>query len=61
MGFVMQEPILFNMTIKENILYGNENASDQLIHQVAEMANALDFIESNMEELTKEQLKNEME
>ena len=49
----MQEPILFNMSIKENILYGNESASDQKVHQMAEMANALDFIESNMEELTK--------
>jgi ABC-type multidrug transport system fused ATPase/permease subunit len=27
-GYVMQEPILFNMTIKENILYGNPEASD---------------------------------
>ena len=23
-GIVMQEPLLFNMTIKENILYGND-------------------------------------
>jgi ABC-type multidrug transport system fused ATPase/permease subunit len=23
-GFVMQEPLLFNTTIKENILYGND-------------------------------------
>ena len=27
-GYVGQEPVLFNMTIKENILYGNPNASD---------------------------------
>jgi ATP-binding cassette, subfamily B (MDR/TAP), member 1 len=27
-GIVMQEPLLFNTTIKENILYGNENADD---------------------------------
>jgi ATP-binding cassette subfamily B (MDR/TAP) protein 1 len=27
-GIVMQEPILFNVSIKDNILYGNENASD---------------------------------
>jgi ABC-type multidrug transport system fused ATPase/permease subunit len=55
-GFVMQEPILFNMTIKENILYGNLNASDQKVRQMAEMANALQFIESNVEDLTKEEL-----
>lgn len=27
-GIVMQEPLLFNTTIKENILYGNGKASD---------------------------------
>jgi ABC-type multidrug transport system fused ATPase/permease subunit len=56
----MQEPLLFNMTIKENILYGNDDASDQRVHQVAEMANAVDFIESNMEELNEDQLKTEI-
>ena len=40
-GIVMQEPLLFNMTIKENILYGNEDADDMKVRQVAEMANAL--------------------
>jgi ATP-binding cassette subfamily B (MDR/TAP) protein 1 len=40
-GIVMQEPILFNMTIKENILYGNQNADDAKVRKVAEMANAL--------------------
>lgn len=28
-GIVMQEPILFNQTIKDNILYGNDQASDK--------------------------------
>lgn len=50
----MQEPQLFNMTIKENILYGNETATDKQVYQAAEMANALQFIESNIEDLTKE-------
>jgi ATP-binding cassette subfamily B (MDR/TAP) protein 1 len=27
-GIVMQEPLLFNTTIKENILYGNDKADD---------------------------------
>jgi ABC-type multidrug transport system fused ATPase/permease subunit len=40
-GFVMQEPLLFNTTIKENILYGNENASDLEVRRVAEQANAI--------------------
>jgi ABC-type oligopeptide transport system ATPase subunit len=51
-GYVMQEPVLFNQTIKENILFGKLDASDAKVHQVAEMANALQFIESNFEELT---------
>jgi ABC-type multidrug transport system fused ATPase/permease subunit len=40
-GIVMQEPILFNTTIKENILYGNDQADDAKVYQVAQMANAL--------------------
>lgn len=37
----MQEPLLFNMSIKENILYGNSNADDRKVWEVAQMANAL--------------------
>ena len=44
------------MTIKENILYGNENATDQRVRECAEMANALAFIESNIEDLGKEEV-----
>ena len=51
----MQEPVLFNASIKENILYGELNASDEQVLKVAEMANALTFIESNVEELTKDE------
>lgn len=50
----MQEPLLFNTTIKENILYGNDKADDAKVRQVAQMANALQFIESNIEDLDKE-------
>jgi ABC-type multidrug transport system fused ATPase/permease subunit len=50
-GYVMQEPVLFNMSIKDNILYGNDKASDIQIRQVCEQANALQFIESNIEDL----------
>ena len=53
-GIVMQEPLLFNTTIKENILYGNDKADDAKVRQVAQMANALQFIESNIEDLDKE-------
>lgn len=46
MGFVMQEPILFNYSIYENILYGNADAYNSEIQQAAKIANAT-FIESS--------------
>lgn len=46
MGLVMQEPTLFNYSIKENILYGNPNATNSQIMQAADIANAREFIES---------------
>lgn len=59
-GVVMQEPLLFNTSIKENILYGNDAADDAKVRQVAQMANALQFIESNIEDLDKEDVKKEI-
>ena len=53
----MQEPLLFNTSIKENILYGNPSASDIKVRQVAEMANALQFIETNLEDISKDEVK----
>ncbi len=47
MGLVMQEPTLFNYTIAENILYGKDQASNEEIHAAAQVANALEFIESD--------------
>ena len=55
-GIVMQEPLLFNTTIKENILYGNDQADDTKVRQAAQLANALQFIESNIEDLEKEEV-----
>ena len=43
-GYVNQEPILFNLTIGENIKLGNPDASDEEIKQAAQKANAYDFI-----------------
>ncbi len=42
----MQEPTLFNYSIKENILYGQDDAKESEIRGAAEIANALEFIES---------------
>lgn len=52
-GFVMQEPILFKTSIKNNIKYGKLDATDEEVLIAAEAANALSFIESNVEDLTK--------
>jgi ABC-type multidrug transport system fused ATPase/permease subunit len=41
---VSQEPILFQTTIRENILFGCDSATEEDIHQAAKMANAHDFI-----------------
>ncbi|GMP33970.1 hypothetical protein CsSME_00007054 [Camellia sinensis var. sinensis] len=44
MGLVNQEPILFATSIKENILFGKEEASEEEIVQAAKAANAHNFI-----------------
>ncbi|KAJ0895882.1 putative Type I protein exporter [Helianthus annuus] len=44
MGLVNQEPVLFATSIKENILFGNEGVSNELVELVAKRANAHDFI-----------------
>ena len=46
LGLVMQEPILFNYTLTENILYGKLNASNEEVQNAAQVANAREFIES---------------
>ncbi len=43
-GIVPQEVILFNGSIKENIGYGNPEASEDEIVKAAEKANAMEFI-----------------
>lgn len=43
-GIVSQEPILFNDSIKNNILFGSINYSDEQVFHAAKLANAYDFI-----------------
>uniref|UniRef100_A0A8C1JSD8 Uncharacterized protein n=1 Tax=Cyprinus carpio TaxID=7962 RepID=A0A8C1JSD8_CYPCA len=43
---VSQEPVLFARSVRENIKYGKENASDEEMRAAAKLANADDFIDS---------------
>jgi ATP-binding cassette subfamily B (MDR/TAP) protein 1 len=45
-GLVQQEPILFNLSIRDNISYGNEGASETEIVEAAMEANIHEFISS---------------
>lgn len=44
-GYVGQEPFLFDMTVRENIAYGDPTAGDAAIQRAAGRANAAQFIE----------------
>lgn len=43
-GIVQQDVFLFNGTIKENILYGNENATDEQVIEASKKANIYEYI-----------------
>ena len=43
-GLVSQDVILFNGTIRDNIVFGRENVPDEEIRQAAEMANIHEFV-----------------
>ena len=45
-GIVQQDVFLFNGTIKENIAYGNSDATDEEIIEAARKANILDYVNS---------------
>ena len=44
LGMVLQETNLFTGTIKDNIKYGKENATDEEVYEAAKLANAHEFI-----------------
>lgn len=45
-GMVLQKNTLFSGTIKENLLWGNKNATDEEVYEAARAAQAHDFIMS---------------
>lgn len=44
-GYVGQEPVLFNQSIKANILYGNPEATDAEVREALKSANASKFVD----------------
>jgi ATP-binding cassette subfamily B (MDR/TAP) protein 1 len=50
LGYVGQEPVLFNTSIRENLKFGKANATDEEIIAALESANAYDFISAKMGE-----------
>ena len=45
-GMVLQDPILFSGSVRENILYGKPNATDEEVIEASRAANAYEFIMS---------------
>lgn len=45
MGYVGQEPVLFATSIKENLLFAKEDATDEELWAALKKANAADFVE----------------
>ena len=43
-GLVSQEPALFATSIKENIMYGKDGASEEEVMEAAKSANAYNFV-----------------
>lgn len=43
-GIVQQEPMLFSGTLRENIVYGRRDASDEDVRRVCDLANCTNFI-----------------
>jgi ATP-binding cassette subfamily B (MDR/TAP) protein 1 len=48
-GYVGQEPVLFNTTIKQNIKFGCPDVTDEQIKTALRKSNALEFIEKRAE------------
>ena len=44
-GYVSQEPVLILGTIRDNMMYGNRDATEKDIREALEHANALEFVD----------------
>jgi len=46
MAIVSQDTFIFNTTVRENIVYGIEHASEAQVYEAAQMSNAMEFIQA---------------
>ena len=46
MAVVSQDTFIFNTSVRQNIAYGSEQATDEQIYEAARLANALEFIQA---------------
>lgn len=53
-GYVPQKSVLFSGTVESNLLYADENASEEKLKKAAEVAQAMDFINENSEGFNRE-------
>ncbi len=44
-GIVMQKAVLFKGTIRDNLLWGNENASEEELKEALELSQSMEFVE----------------
>lgn len=44
LGYVLQTPHMFSGTVRENLLYGNPNATDEEIYRALQLVSALDVV-----------------
>ena len=51
-GYVGQEPTLFKGSVRDNIRYGKPEATDFEVEEAAKMANAHEFIQGTILDLT---------
>lgn len=45
-GYINQEPVLFAASVRDNIRYGQPEATDEEVYEAARKANAHGFIEA---------------